>query len=143
MFNGLDRANSSLAQLTNDVRFLNDTPSSASTLNSFRTELNRDDDYGQRVRAFLLPPSTGGYTFWIASDETSQLFLSSDENPANKKLIAWVDPRVQPDPRFVVRVVHCRSLAQFARRAKRAVVHQSFVKFCDTQRMSGILTVQH
>ncbi|HXJ59613.1 MAG TPA: lamin tail domain-containing protein [Verrucomicrobiae bacterium] len=97
LFNGLDRANSSLWQLTNDLRFINNAPSSTSILTSFRTEQNRDDDYGQRLRAFLVPPSTGGYTFWIASDETSQLFLSSDEDPAHKQLIAWVDPRVQPD----------------------------------------------
>src|SRR5580765_6922837 len=49
IFNGLDRANSSLWQLTNDTRFLNNTPSSAGILTSFRTELNRDDDYGQRL----------------------------------------------------------------------------------------------
>ena len=97
LFTGLDRANNSLWQLTNDARFLNNTPSSSTILSNFRTELNRGDDYGQRLRAFVIAPATGNYTFGIASDEVSQLFLSSDENPANKRLIAYVDPRVQPD----------------------------------------------
>ena len=97
VFTGLDRANNSLAQLTNDLRFIASTPTTTSTLSSFRTEQNLGDDYGQRLRAFLVAPATGNYTFAIASDEVSQLFLSVDENPAHKQLIAFVDPRVQPD----------------------------------------------
>jgi regulation of enolase protein 1 (concanavalin A-like superfamily) len=46
--------------------------------------------YGQRLRAYIVPPTTGAYTFWIASDDTSELFVSTDENPANKRLVAWV-----------------------------------------------------
>src|SRR5208282_641549 len=46
--------------------------------------------YGQRLRTYLVPPTTGAYTFWIASDDTSELFVSTDENPANKSLVAWV-----------------------------------------------------
>ncbi len=46
--------------------------------------------YGQRMRAFVVPPVTGNYTFWIASDDSSQLFLSTDENPTDKTLIAQV-----------------------------------------------------
>src|SRR6185436_9840272 len=64
LFNGFERVNSSLWHLTNDVRFLNNQPSSTSVLSSFRAEQNRDEDYGQRVRGFVLPPTTGGYTFW-------------------------------------------------------------------------------
>jgi regulation of enolase protein 1 (concanavalin A-like superfamily) len=95
-FGGLGRDDNSLAQLTNDVRFLNGTPTLSNILASFSTELNVADDYGQRLRAFITAPSTGNYTFWIASDEVSQLFLSTNENPLNKRLIAYVDPRVQP-----------------------------------------------
>src|SRR5881394_1143610 len=97
LFTGLDRANNSLAQLTNDARFLNNTPTSTSIMPSFRMEQSLGDDYGQRVRGFIVAPSTGNYTFWIASDEVFQLFLSTDEDPAHKRLIAYVDPRVQPD----------------------------------------------
>ncbi len=44
-----------------------------------------------KSRAFVVPPTNGNYVFWIASDDTSELFLSSDETPANKALIASVD----------------------------------------------------
>lgn len=46
--------------------------------------------YGQRVSGWIVPPVDGNYTFYIASDDQSQLFLSTDDNPANKTLIAQV-----------------------------------------------------
>ena len=46
--------------------------------------------YGTHVRGYLYPPQTGSYTFWIASDDQSQLWLSTDENPVNAVQIASV-----------------------------------------------------
>src|ERR1019366_2654361 len=46
--------------------------------------------YGQRLRAFVVPPTTGAYTFWIASDDSSELFISTNESPANEAIIASV-----------------------------------------------------
>jgi hypothetical protein len=41
-------------------------------------------------------PQTGDYVFWVASDDPGNLYLSTDSNPANKKLIAqeptWNNP---------------------------------------------------
>jgi hypothetical protein len=37
---------------------------------------------------YFYPPKTGNYTFYICSDDNSELFLSTDDNPANKLLIA-------------------------------------------------------
>ena len=72
-------------------------------------------------------PQTGNYTFWIASRDASQLFLSSDENPVNKTLIAAVtnytaprewtkEPNQQSTPitlvaggRYYVEAVHAAS----------------------------------
>ncbi len=66
-------------------------PAYTAVLSAFQTETDTGMDwYGQRVRAYLVAPATGPYTFWIASDDTSELFLSSDENPANERLIACV-----------------------------------------------------
>jgi hypothetical protein len=48
------------------------------------------DDYGQRCRALLIPPVSGSYTFWIASDDGGALFLSTDETAANRQQIASV-----------------------------------------------------
>lgn len=47
-------------------------------------------DYAARLRGFLTAPASGIYTFWISSDDNSALYLSSDENPANKQRIAHV-----------------------------------------------------
>jgi len=47
-------------------------------------------DYGDRIRGYIHPPVSGQYRFWVASDDTSQLWLSTDANPANKRVIAGV-----------------------------------------------------
>src|SRR6185503_517746 len=49
------------------------------------------ENYGQRMRALLLPPQTGAYVFWIASDDNGALYLSSDVTPAHKVQIAAVN----------------------------------------------------
>ena len=46
------------------------------------------DNYGVQMIGFLHPPATGDYQFAIASDDNSQLWLSTDANPANRVLIA-------------------------------------------------------
>ena len=55
---------------------------------NFETESNFLDNYGQRVRTFVVPPTNGNYTFWIATDDSSTLFLSTDEDPVNAVPIA-------------------------------------------------------
>jgi len=49
------------------------------------------DYFGVRARAFLTPPGTGDYTFWIASDDDSELWLSTDADPANAAMICSVE----------------------------------------------------
>ena len=56
---------------------------------TFETEINSGVNYyGQRLRTYVVPPVTGLYKFWIASDDTSDLFLSTDESAANAQIIA-------------------------------------------------------
>src|SRR5436190_6779633 len=57
---------------------------------AFEAPSNFADNYGQRMRALLVPPVTGGYVFWIASDDNSALYLSTDEDSAHKIQIASV-----------------------------------------------------
>jgi hypothetical protein len=47
---------------------------------------NVDDSYGSRMSGWLVPPVTGDYIFWIASDDNGELWLSTDDNPANTYL---------------------------------------------------------
>jgi hypothetical protein len=40
------------------------------------------------MRGWVTPPETGSYTFAISADQTGALFLSTDSDPNNKRLIA-------------------------------------------------------
>jgi hypothetical protein len=48
------------------------------------------DNYANRVNGFFVPPTTGNYVFFLNSDDDADLFLSTNESPANKRLIARV-----------------------------------------------------
>ena len=51
-------------------------------------------DYGQRIFGFIHPPRNDSYLFGIASDDSSELWLSPSEDPRDKQLIARVfDPQ--------------------------------------------------
>lgn len=45
-------------------------------------------NYGDSLSAWVTPTVGGNYTFFLASDDPSQLYLSPDDNPANAALIA-------------------------------------------------------
>ncbi|MBO89640.1 MAG: hypothetical protein CMP14_08970 [Rickettsiales bacterium] len=50
---------------------------------------NVQDNYATHVLGYVTPPSTGDYQFFVAADDTTALFLSTDEDPANKVRIAF------------------------------------------------------
>ncbi|MDQ8197246.1 DUF1800 family protein [Pelagicoccus enzymogenes] len=50
---------------------------------------NWADRYGARTRGTITPPATSHYTFYVMGDDDTALFLSSDESPENKDLIAF------------------------------------------------------
>jgi hypothetical protein len=50
-----------------------------------------EDNWGGRMRGYIIPPETGDYTFWTASDDDSEVWLSTDEAPANAKMICNVE----------------------------------------------------
>jgi len=50
-----------------------------------------EDNFGGRLRGYLYPPQTGDYTFWTCSDDDSELWLSTDEDPANATMICNVE----------------------------------------------------
>ncbi|MBU0660890.1 prepilin-type N-terminal cleavage/methylation domain-containing protein [Patescibacteria group bacterium] len=67
-----------------------DAPHSSALITSFEVPQNIGNAYGARVEALLEAPETGEYTFYIASDDYGELWLSSDSNEANKSKIAEV-----------------------------------------------------
>ena len=72
---------SPIVNLTSNV----DYPASPdiTTMHMGDFEIPGGNNLGDRVRGFVIPTVTDTYTFWTASDNQSQVFLSSDANPAN------------------------------------------------------------
>ncbi len=79
-----------LTNTTDNPNWPNDpAPSYTHVFTNFETEINTGMNYfGQRLRTFVVPPASGLYTFWIASDDNSLLYLSTSENPAGMVAIA-------------------------------------------------------
>jgi hypothetical protein len=65
-------------------------PSGHNQLATFEAPSDWADGYGTRVRGYVTAPNTGTFFFWIASDDNGELWLSTDDQPANKQLIASV-----------------------------------------------------
>jgi len=74
-------------------------PSGRERRDSFEAPTGFGEYYLSRMRGYLHPPVTGEYSFWIASDNSSELWLSSDGSPSKTRKIAfiprfsWVAPR--------------------------------------------------
>ena len=85
-----DIGGSDLASLTNSPAYPNNPTSTNYVTDFFEAPTDVLENYGQRMHGFIVPPKTGAYTFWIASDDEGALFLSTDDNPANVRLIARV-----------------------------------------------------
>jgi len=79
----------SIADLTNHPNYP-DNPSGWDYLTSFDGPVNWANSYGTRIRGYVHPPVTGDYTFWISGDDNSELYLSTDADPANAVRIAYV-----------------------------------------------------
>ncbi len=85
-----------VSNLVANAKFPN-RPDSVKLLRSLEAPWNQGDNFGLRISGYLVPPITGEYVFYVASDDQSQLFLSPSEDPAAKELIAqepiWQSPR--------------------------------------------------
>ncbi len=75
---------------------VNTPPTNTSQLTIFEGPTNAGTNYGSRISGYICPPTTGSYTFWIASNDNSELWLSIDDNPANKQKIASVTGATNP-----------------------------------------------
>jgi hypothetical protein len=47
--------------------------------------------YGTRLSTIFVPPVTTNYVFYIAGNDSAVLWLSTNENAANKRMIAYLD----------------------------------------------------
>jgi hypothetical protein len=58
----------------------------------FEAPTNVAENYGMRMSGLVIPAETANYFFYIATDDNGELWLSTDESPANKKQIA-IEPQ--------------------------------------------------
>ena len=65
-------------------------PTGTAPLTSLECPSNWADNYGTRIRGYLKPTVSGSYTFWLATDDDGELWLSTDDQPSTKRLIASV-----------------------------------------------------
>lgn len=84
-----------VADLTSNAAFP-DRPTYCDLTTSFETPTDFADDFGTRIRGYLIPPTTGDYTFWIASDNEGELWLSRDADPQQRARIAYVKAYANP-----------------------------------------------
>ncbi len=82
-------------------------PDVTEVLTQFSSDLDLDN-YGGRIYGWLYVPATGEYTFWLSADNQGELWLSTDDDPENVRLIAnesnwsppntWATGEQQSDP---------------------------------------------
>jgi len=86
-----------VSDLTNNAKFPN-FPDVIDFPAIFETAVNAADNYGVQFLGYVTAPVSGDYHFYFSSDDGGALYLSTDENPANKRLIAfepvWADSRI-------------------------------------------------
>ncbi|UCG59284.1 MAG: hypothetical protein JSU70_07190 [Phycisphaerales bacterium] len=85
-----------LSGLTGSVNYP-DNPDGWEWVDLFEGPVDWTDSYGSRLSGWLFPPASGDFTFWVAGDNQTQLWLSTDEDPANAVMICevtgWVPSR--------------------------------------------------
>lgn len=91
-----DISGTAVSDLTNSVKFP-ESPDDVFFFPYFEWNATGDifvapgelgDNYGGQIAGYFYPPTTGNYIFWLAADDNAELYLSTDSDPANKKLIA-------------------------------------------------------
>jgi hypothetical protein len=73
-----------------------DKPNGRDFLNNLEEPANLSGGYVTRIRGYLYPPKTGQYRFWIAADDRAELYLSLDDSPDQKDMIASLYYRCKP-----------------------------------------------
>jgi hypothetical protein len=73
--------------LTRNDRFPNDY-NDTEQVTSLDFIDSKGDKYGQRVSGLLEVDVTGAYQFWLSADESAEVWISSDDKPINKRLVA-------------------------------------------------------
>ena len=88
-------AGGEVADLTGASHF-RELPDEVSFINNAEVTANVGDHYGLRLRGVAIAPVTGTYRFYIAADDTAELWIGTDESKFSRNLVASV-PAAFPD----------------------------------------------
>lgn len=81
-----------IADLMAGTNNLTKKPSKTEVLGSLlESPSNIGDNYGIRIKGWLVPPVSGSYQFWIASDDNGEFWLSTNNDSAQKTMLCRVD----------------------------------------------------
>jgi len=78
---------------TTDINTLKNNPNYPNNPDATEvlTEFSWDQElehYGGRIHGWVYVPATGDYTFWLCTDDQGELWLSTDDDSSNVRLIA-------------------------------------------------------
>jgi PA14 domain len=84
-----------LSSFTGSPRYFQ-APDAVTTVVGAAVPQDIGNKFASRIRGYITAPVTGAYTFWIASDDESELRLSSSASKLGRARVAsvvnWVDP---------------------------------------------------
>ena len=72
-------------------------PTGSKKVTSFSSPANIAEYFGSRIRGYVCPPTSGNYVFYVAGDDQADLYLSTDDTPENKEMIAKLSSTTGPD----------------------------------------------
>lgn len=78
-----------VTDLVNSPNFPNN-PTSTSYPTSFQVPPSTQNNFGTRIRGYILAPQTGVYVFTATSDDGSVVYLSPNADPAYKQVVCQV-----------------------------------------------------
>ena len=79
-----------VADLTGNAKYTANTPDRIDFFTTSDGLFDWADNYGAKMYGYIVPSVSGDYLFHVSSDDASQLWLSSNEDPANLSQIAAV-----------------------------------------------------
>ncbi|HAV63209.1 MAG TPA: hypothetical protein DCY13_12695, partial [Verrucomicrobiales bacterium] len=85
-----DLPGDTIPDLTNAAKYPRN-PDTAGYLTSWETPESVSDNFGSVISGMIIPPTSGFYQFYTASDRSSELWISTDASPANLMSVA-ADP---------------------------------------------------
>jgi hypothetical protein len=62
---------------------LTTAPTATGNISALEAPQNAADDFGARIRGYITVPATGIYKFYLTASNTSELYISNDDEPVN------------------------------------------------------------